>query len=175
MCSVVQLCPTLCCPINCSLPDFSVFGDSPDKNTGVDCNALLLGILPTQRSNPGLPHCRQILYYLSHQASSRILEWVSYPFSRESSWIRNWTGFSCILYQLSYQGSSICKYYAYGYMHSTNFQVCMNTWNTQHWRAVSHYVSYANIVFIGSTTSNNRDTQPCPPTLRSTENKLPKI
>ena len=35
--------------------------DSPGKNTGVDCHALLQGIFPTQESNPRLPHCRRIL------------------------------------------------------------------------------------------------------------------
>ena len=39
------------------------------KNTGVGCHALLQGIFPTQGSNSGLPHCRQILYCLSHQES----------------------------------------------------------------------------------------------------------
>ena len=43
--------------------------DSPGKNTGVGCHALLQGIFPTQGSNLGLPHGRQILYYLSHQGS----------------------------------------------------------------------------------------------------------
>ena len=47
------------------------------------------GIFPTQGSNPGLPHCRQILYHLSHQGSPRILGWVAYPFSRGSSQPRN--------------------------------------------------------------------------------------
>ena len=41
--------------------------DSPGKNTAVGCHALLQGIFPTQGSNSGLLHCRQILYYLSHQ------------------------------------------------------------------------------------------------------------
>ena len=41
----------------------------PGKNTGMGCHALLQGIFPTQGSNPGLPHCRQILYHLSHQGS----------------------------------------------------------------------------------------------------------
>ena len=70
--------------------------------------SLLQGIFPTWRSNPGLPHCRRILYHLSHQGSPRILEWVAYPFSRGSSPPRKRTGVSCIaeiLYQLSYQGS----------------------------------------------------------------------
>ena len=43
--------------------------DSPGKNTGVGHHALLQGIFPTQGSNPGLLHCRQILYQLSHQGS----------------------------------------------------------------------------------------------------------
>ena len=34
-----------------------------------NCHSLLQGIFPTQRSNPGLPHCRWILYHLSHQGS----------------------------------------------------------------------------------------------------------
>ena len=34
--------------------------------------SLLQGIFPTQGSNPGLPHCRQILYHLSHQGSPLI-------------------------------------------------------------------------------------------------------
>ena len=38
---------------------------------------------PTQGSNPGLLHYRQILYQLSHKGSPRILEWVAYPFSRD--------------------------------------------------------------------------------------------
>ena len=53
-------------------------------------------LIPTQGSNPGIPHCRQILYQLSYQGSPRILEWVAYPFSSRSSWPRNRTGVSCI-------------------------------------------------------------------------------
>ena len=79
-----------------SPPGSSVHGDSPGENTGVCYCALLLhGIFPTQGSNPGVPHCRQILYRLSHQGSPRKLEWVAYPFSRGSSWPRNQTGVSC--------------------------------------------------------------------------------
>ena len=36
--------------------------------------SLLQGIFPTQGLNPGLPHCRQIFYQLSHKGNSRILE-----------------------------------------------------------------------------------------------------
>ena len=43
--------------------------DSPGQNTGAGSHSLLQGIFPTQGSNSGLPHCRQILYHLSHQGS----------------------------------------------------------------------------------------------------------
>ena len=66
------------------------------KNTGVGSPSFLQGIFPTQESNRDLPHCRQILYQLSHKRSPRTLEWVAYPFSRGSSWPRDWTGVSCI-------------------------------------------------------------------------------
>ena len=46
----------------------------------------LQGIFPIQGLNPGVWHCRRILYHLSHQGSPRILEWVPYPFSRASFW-----------------------------------------------------------------------------------------
>ena len=96
LCLVIQSRPTLCDPMDCSPPGSSVHGDSPGKNAGVGCHAFLQGIFPTQGSNPGLPHCRQILYYLSHQGSPRILEWVAYPFSSGSSQPRNRTRVSCI-------------------------------------------------------------------------------
>jgi len=43
--------------------------DFPGKSTGVGCHFLLHRIFPTQGLNPGLPHCRQTLYCLSHQGS----------------------------------------------------------------------------------------------------------
>ena len=58
--------------------------------------SLLQGIFQTQGSNPGLPHCRQILYQLSYKGSPRILEWVAYPFSSRSFRPRKQTGVSCI-------------------------------------------------------------------------------
>ena len=73
LCLVAQLCPTLCSLVNCSQPGSSVHGDSTGKNTGVGCHALLQGIFLTQGLNPGLPHCRRILYCLSHQGSPTIL------------------------------------------------------------------------------------------------------
>ena len=45
--------------------------DSPGKNTGVGCCFLLQRIFPTQELNPGLLHCRQILYRLSYSGSPK--------------------------------------------------------------------------------------------------------
>ena len=70
--------------------------NSPGQNTGMGCLSLLQGMFSTQGSNPGLLHCRQILYQLSHKGSPRILEWVAYLFSRVSSWPWNRTGVSWI-------------------------------------------------------------------------------
>ena len=69
MCLVAQLCLAMCNPMTYSLPGSSVHGDSPGKNTGVSCHALLQGIFPTQESNQGILHCRQTLYQLSYQGS----------------------------------------------------------------------------------------------------------
>ena len=71
-------------------------GNSPGQNTGVGSLSLPQGIFSTRGSNPGLLHCRWILYQLSHKGSPRILKWVAYPFSRRSSRPRNQTGVSCI-------------------------------------------------------------------------------
>ena len=70
--------------------------NSPGQNTGVGSLPLFQGIFQTQGLNPGLPHCRQILYWLSHRGSPTILEWVAYPFSSRSSRPRNGTRVSCI-------------------------------------------------------------------------------
>ena len=70
--------------------------NSPGQNFGNSSCSLLQGIFPIQGSNPGLPHCRWILYQLSHKGRPRILEWVAYSFSSGSSCPRSWTGVSCI-------------------------------------------------------------------------------
>ena len=67
--SVAQSCPTRWVPMDYSPPGSSIHGIFPGKNTGVGSHSLLQGILPTQGSNPGLLHCKQILYHLSHQGS----------------------------------------------------------------------------------------------------------
>ena len=60
--TITQLCLTLCDPMDSPR-------SSPGKNTGVGSLSLLQGIFPPQGSNPGLPHCRRILYKLSHKGS----------------------------------------------------------------------------------------------------------
>ena len=79
LCLVTQLCPTLCDSLDYSPPGSSVHGDSPGKNTGVGCHALLQWNFPTWGSNPGLPHCRWILYYLSHQGNPWWRWWCTFP------------------------------------------------------------------------------------------------
>ena len=67
--SVAQSCPTLADPVACSPPGSSVHGILQARR--LEWVAILSspGALPPQGSNPGLPHCRQILNQLSHQGS----------------------------------------------------------------------------------------------------------
>ena len=66
---VTQSCLTLCDPLDCSLPSFSVHGILQART--LEWIALSFQVIfPTQGWNPGLPHCRQILYCLSYQGSS---------------------------------------------------------------------------------------------------------
>ena len=51
--------------------------NSPGQNTGAGSLSLLQEIFSTQASNPGVLHCRQILYQLNHKGSPRVLEWVA--------------------------------------------------------------------------------------------------
>ena len=51
-----------------ALSDYSPW-NSPVYNTGVCSLSLLQRIFPTQGLNPGLLHCRQILYKLSHKGN----------------------------------------------------------------------------------------------------------
>ena len=81
------------------------------------------GIFPPQGSNPSLPHCRQILYCLSHKGSPRMLEWAASPFSRGSSQPRNGTGVSCIaggFLPAEPPGSPMLEYYSSVYKNTTD-------------------------------------------------------
>ena len=107
-----QSCPTLGNPWN-----------SLGQNSGVGSLSLLDGIFQTQGSNPGLTHCRQILYQLSNKGSPRILNWVACPFGSGSGFPTpesNQGLLHCrrILHQLRYQGSQIslkASYLLYDY------------------------------------------------------------
>ena len=70
LCLVAQACLTLCDHKDCASPGSSVL-DSPGKNTGVGCHALLQEIFPIKASNWSLLHCRWILFQLSYQGSPR--------------------------------------------------------------------------------------------------------
>ena len=148
---VAQSCLTLCnSPWN-----------SPGQNTGVGSPSLPQGIFPTQGSNPGLPHCRQILYQLSHKESPRILEWVDYPFSRGSSQPRNWIRVSCI-------AGRLFTHWAMREAHS----------ETSIWKQITNI---ASIQFSHSVMSDSfwphgvqRAGLPCPsPTPRACSNSCP--
>ena len=96
LCLITPLCPTLCDPMDCSLPGSSVRGDSLGKNTGVGCHAQVSciagrfftswaireaqeyqsgqpipssGAFLTPKLNQGLLHSRRILHQLSYQGS----------------------------------------------------------------------------------------------------------
>ena len=64
---VAQLYPTLCEPKDCSPPGFSLSMEYSGQEHCMGSLSLLQGIFLAQGWNPGLLHCRQILYGLSHQ------------------------------------------------------------------------------------------------------------
>ena len=66
---VAWSCPTFWYPHRLYSP-----WNSPDQNPGVGTCSLPQGIFPTQGSNPGLEHCRRILYQLSHQGSPNVIK-----------------------------------------------------------------------------------------------------
>ena len=114
MCLVTQSYPTLCDPMDCSMPGLWGFSR---QNSGVGCHALLQGNLP----NPGIKARSPTLQVDSLPSEPwgkpRILEWVAYPFSRASSQPRNWTRVSCIegeFFSSCHQGSlRILEWVAY--------------------------------------------------------------
>ena len=71
---VAQSYPTLCNPTNCSSSGSSVHGISPGKKTGGGSHSLLQGTFPTQGTNSGLQHCKQLLYHLCHWGAECVME-----------------------------------------------------------------------------------------------------
>ena len=85
---VIQSGPTLCDPMDYSLPGSSVHGIFQ----AVDSYSLVQGIILTQGSNLSLLHCTQILYYMSHQGShspcSKDFQgrWSMYKMNEDAKW-----------------------------------------------------------------------------------------
>ena len=73
----LQSCLTLCDPMDCSPPGSSVHGILQARILEWGSHSVLKGIFPIQGSNPGLLHCRQILYCLSHQRSPYVWKYCS--------------------------------------------------------------------------------------------------
>ena len=99
---VSQSCLTLCDPMDCPW-------NSPSQNTGMGSLSLLQGSFPTQGSNPGLPHCRWVLYQLRPQGKPKntgvdslsLLQGI-FPTQELNQGLPHCRR---ILYQLNYQGS----------------------------------------------------------------------
>ena len=81
-CTYMKVASKSCSVMSDSLQPLGLYSpwNSSGQNTGMRSHSLLQGIFPTQGLKPGLLHCRQILYQLSHTESPRILQWVAYPY-----------------------------------------------------------------------------------------------
>ena len=88
--------------MDCTLSGSFVHGIFQAR-AGVDCHFLLQGIFPTQESNPGLPHCRQMLYRLSHQGrlirhessvNNQPVYWCNQLCLSQAPWLQTWAWLS---------------------------------------------------------------------------------
>ena len=105
---------------------------------------LLQGIIPTQGSNPGLPHCRLFLYQLSQKGRPRILEyslsllqWIFLAQELNQGLLHG----RQILYQLNYQGSPK--------MDILRLQVarCLFNWRRHVWLSLIHSSQSSRVWF----------------------------
>ena len=101
---LLQSCPTLHDPVDCSPPGSSVHGILQARiHTGVGCHALLQGIFLSQGLNPGLLHSRLIHYHLSHQGSPRLFIHLLQPSNSSCSILLRtciWLGFALVVSKL---------------------------------------------------------------------------
>ena len=102
LCLVTQSCPTLCDPMDCSLPDSSIHRDSPGKNTGVGIHSLLQGIFPTRDQ-----------IQVSCIAHRFFTIWATRTISRNAVNIFHFWRFLSTGYQTSNQRCSISKFWLY--------------------------------------------------------------
>ena len=121
VCLVAESYPTLCDPVDCSLPGFSVHGDSPGKNTGMGCHALLQGIFPTRWKGTGIKARSPALLVdsllseppgkpMNTRVGSLSLLQGIFPTQESNQGLPHCRQ---ILYQLSYQGSPYMCVYIY--------------------------------------------------------------
>ena len=84
--------------------------NSPGQNTGAGSLSLIQGIFPTQGSNPGLPHCKWILYQLSHKGwlvpTLYVWGWGNSSWSQELLFFLSIHGFTYLFNSLL-----VCTYY----------------------------------------------------------------
>ena len=96
LCLVIQSCLTLCDPMDCSPPGSSVYGDSPGKNEGVGCHALLQMKAPKSSqmhvdTHIHTPHCKHNPFYFFWFSCQRIqlsmtLSWIN---QQSVNWLNN--------------------------------------------------------------------------------------
>ena len=108
--------------MDCSLPvSYLCPRDLPGKNTRMGCHFLLQGIFLTQGLNPGLLHCKQILYCLSQQGSLKVSQSGAYFYFLNKSLVLNQIIFFFIL---PLNTLAHCIYiYIYIYIY-----ICMHTY-----------------------------------------------
>ena len=104
-----------CLVMSNSLRPYGLYSswNSPDQTLEWIAFPFSRGSSQPRFQTPGLPHCRWILYQLSHEGNPRILEWVAYPISRGSFWFRNRTGVSCIAgkFFTNWAIREVCNFY----------------------------------------------------------------
>ena len=125
--------------------------NSPDQNTGVGSLPLLQGIFTTQKSNPGLPHCKRILH-LSHKGSPRILQWVAYPFSSGSSRPRNQTMVSYMAgrFYTNWAIKEDLPIYLFIWLRSFIKYICLTCYYTHNFRDTFNFLFLYYSKFYGS-------------------------
>ena len=125
---VAQLCLTLCDPGNCNPPVFCPW-NSPGKNTGMGNHPLLQWVFLTQGSNPDLPHCRQILYHLSHRWGMLIM-----GKARHAWWRRQWHPTPVLLPGKSHGWRSLVGSSPWGRWVAHDWATSLSLFTFMHWR-----------------------------------------
>ena len=101
--------------------------NSPGQNTGVGSLSLLQGVLPSQGLTPGLPHCRWILYQLSHQGSPNSIQHLLYADTIYDIYVHVYV-YVCI--HLFNPHNSSMKYDYYFYFTDREPKVLKSTYNS---------------------------------------------